>query len=141
LSRILDSKPAAERLEHKQPATQPTGATWWGDNWVKDDFSIKVLVDPMRPILHVQGDIPIARIKPVIEVRAEGRLIGRIELDGSAQFERQFSLAQLQAEHAGQYVTFQFLSNISFNPKKDMGWPDNRNLSWRLLKIDLIDRR
>jgi hypothetical protein len=120
------------------PEFRPGDWNKWTDYWVKDDFIVKVLIDPARPSLRIRGDVPDLGIRPIITIKGpDEKLLDTLKPAAGSEFESAISLAPLLPQFKGKYGALRFQSSLSFNPRKLGQSSDDRDLSWRLHKLQL----
>ena len=110
----------------------------WSDRWVAKDFTALLKIDPSRPYLLLQGEMPDLVARPTLEIHGPaGEVLERLALPGPGRFEGRVSLQPLVTRFANGYAPISFASNVSFNPGKRWRSGDYRDLSWRLLQLEL----
>jgi hypothetical protein len=135
--RLLELKLSSEPPD--RPPDYRLISTWWSDKWVEDHFKVSIRVDPSRPILEVQGEMPSAITHPALKVVWGKRTLAAIATDLPGPFTSRIPLKSLLENYSGKYVLLEFISNSSFNPKKLGQSADHRDLSWRLYQLRLVE--
>ncbi len=124
------------------PEFRPGDWNKWADHWVKNDFVVKVLIDPARPSLRIKGDVPDLGLRPIIAIKGPAdMLLCTLRPAAGSAFESAISLAPLLPQFSGTYSALRFQSNLSLNPRKLGQSSDDRDLSWRLYELQLNSGR
>jgi hypothetical protein len=134
--RLIEVKLSSEPPD--RPPDYRLISPWWPDKWVEDHFRVSIRVDPSRPILEVQGEMPSANTHPSLKVVLGKRTLAKIPTDLPGPFTFRIPLKSLLENYSGKYVLLEFISNSSFNPKKLGQSADHRDLSWRLYELKLL---
>ncbi len=113
-------------------------STWWSDKWVENHFLISAQIDPDKPVLVIQGEMPLIDDHPTLHVVSANRNFATIKVDKPGVFTCRIPLTSLLKGQSGRYFPLKFISNTSFNPKKLGQSTDSRDLSWRLYELKLV---
>jgi hypothetical protein len=113
-------------------------STWYQDKWVEDHFKVRIRIDSATPILQVRGVTPSGNARPTLRVVAFEQTLADLKFDIAGPFTSRIPLNSLIGGHSGEYVTIDFISNFSFNPKKLGQSSDYRDLSWQLHELRLL---
>jgi len=120
------------------PAFLGADCPWWVDKWVPPEFCLRVKIDPANPLLTLQGEFPTADTPSRIQVEVPGCAEFKNEFQaGPGPFIHTVSLAPLVPRLSGKYALLRLNCDYSIDQKKQGLNSDARDLSWRLLDVQV----
>jgi hypothetical protein len=113
--------------------------TWYPDKWVQRHFVVQIRRDPSHPFLEFRGDMQFFVGIPELKVLYKGAVLGDIRPPDGGIFTSTIALKPVIDGCTSEYCPIEFDANTSFNPKKLGQSGDDRDLSWRLYEIKLVN--
>ncbi len=114
--------------------------TWYSDKWVQQRFFAPVRRDPSRPFLRVRGTMQYIVSQPELRILYNGELLARLQPGERGVVAATIPLATIIGTLDAEYYPIEFAANCAFNPKKKGQSGDDRDLSWQLYEIKLVDK-
>ncbi|MGA2264337.1 MAG: glycosyltransferase family 39 protein [Acidobacteriota bacterium] len=139
--RLLEMRLGAAVSALANPPTRPDYLpefTWYPDKWVQQHFVVQIRRDPSHPFLEFRGDMQFFAGIPELKVLYKGAVLGKILPHDAGIFTSTIALKPVIDGCTSEYCPIEFDANTTFNPKKLGQSGDDRDLSWRLYEIKLV---